>query len=512
MKYSKEIKYAFFGAAIFIGFQLSADIEQERTNSIGSGDWQTGLITPSDSDADSACNVVAGLPFSCTLPSSGGGSVTCTPVSIPGGLTLSSGCVLAGSSPTDFSVDVEFDDGVSDPVTKTINLTAGPNQSPTASDPSGCATPKSGFAWTCDLAGSVTDPEGQALTYSLGAGAPSWASLNGSVLSGTPSTSGSVGVPYDISDGVNIISYTYNISITAGGGELLADPSATVTPTAMTEAGVNSDVVAAVSGNTCGSSGTDSCTDAFNSAKASATECTAPSADDGASAMNSYVNCVMIHHHSTTVASIPETGTVALADGEGGCSAEILLETPTQCPGSQWDCTLQSTTSSLVTMAGEQVKANLSSTAEGFTATYTVQMQLNIYNPPYTKTVTRSASFPAGGSEITEVYTTTDSSPGSAWNYCLNQGGRLATRDEITNSQYNSNNHVYAVNNDWNGSCGSGWNAAPYRTKNNANFRCWVGNYGQSTNLRTATSTSTTHVQDIFSGNVNGTCIRRACE
>ena len=140
-------KLSFFGIISLSVFGLFADISEERTNRIGTGDWQTGLVLPSDSDADSACNVVAGLPFSCTLPASGGGSVVCSPVTIPGGMTLSSGCVLAGSSPTDFSVDVQFDDGVSDPVTKTINLTAGPNQSPTASDPSGCPAAKTGVAW-----------------------------------------------------------------------------------------------------------------------------------------------------------------------------------------------------------------------------------------------------------------------------------------------------------------------------------------------------------------------------
>ena len=203
MKYLKQRKFIALGSALFLGFQLAADIEEDRTNSIGSGDWQTGLITPSDSDADTACNVIAGLPFSCTLPSSGGGSVTCSPVSIPGGLTLSSGCVLAGSSSSDFSVDVQFDDGVSDPVTKTINLTAGPNQSPTASDPSGCPAAKTGVAWSCNLAGSVTDPEAQPMTFTIGSGAPSWASISGTTLSGTPTASGTVGLAYDINDGVN---------------------------------------------------------------------------------------------------------------------------------------------------------------------------------------------------------------------------------------------------------------------------------------------------------------------
>lgn len=510
MKYVKLFKFIALGTMVSIGYQLSADIEEDRTNSIGRGDWQTGLQVPSDDQANDACSIVAGLPFSCTLPSSGGGTVTCSPVSIPGGLTLSSSCVLAGSSPSDFSLDVQFDDGVSDPVTQTINLTAGPNQSPTASDPSGCATPKSGFAWTCDLAGSVTDPESQAMTYSLGSSAPSWASLNGSVLSGTPSASGSVGVPYDISDGVNIISYTYNISITAGGGELLADPSATVTPTAMTEAGVNSDVVTAVSGNTCGSSGTASCTDAFNSAKATATECTAPSAADGASAMNSYVNCVMIHHHSGLVASIPATDTVALADGEGGCSAEILLETPVQCPMGQWDCTLQSTTSDTITMNNEVVKANLASTANALNATYVVQMQLNIYTPPYTKTVTRTANFPAGGTQISDIYTTTNGLPGSAWNYCIDQGGTMATQSQLTTAQYNSDDFIYAVDLDWDGNCGSGWNAAPYRTKNYGSYRCKANNTSDI-NLKKYTGSGTTAVNDIFSGNVSSVCIRNAC-
>ena len=83
-------KLSFFGIISLSVFALFADISEERTNRIGTGDWQTGLVLPSDSDADSACNVVAGLPFSCTLPTSGGGPVSCSIDSIPAGVTFSS--------------------------------------------------------------------------------------------------------------------------------------------------------------------------------------------------------------------------------------------------------------------------------------------------------------------------------------------------------------------------------------------------------------------------------------
>ena len=119
-----------------------------------------------------------------------------------------------------------------------------------------------------NLAGSATDPEGQAMTYSLGASAPSWASINGGVLSGTPTASGSVGVPYDISDGVNIISYTYNINIAVGAADALEgdDPVSIAT---LEDAGLSTSMTTALNSNTCGVTGDQSCLTAFNNQRSS---------------------------------------------------------------------------------------------------------------------------------------------------------------------------------------------------------------------------------------------------
>jgi hypothetical protein len=460
MKYSKEIKYVALGAALFMGFQLSADIEQERTNSIGSGDWQTGLMTPSDSDANTACNVIAGLPFSCTLPTSGGGSVTCSPVSIPGGLTLSSGCVLAGSSPTDFSVDVQFDDGVSDPVTKTINLTAGPNQSPTATDPT-CPTPKSGFAWSCDVASSVNDPEGQSLSYGLGTSAPSWASMSGSVISGTPDSSGSTAVPYTINDGVNTITYNYNITILAAGGELITDPSATTTEAALDEAGVDGIIKAAVASNTCGSDATQSCLDAFNSYKSSATSCTAPSADAGGDDMTAYVSCVMVAYHTQTASAVPTSNTESLSSG--ACVATVNLAGPAHCAHPNYTCEMIAKSSNKISYVNNnsQPQVNLASDAMAFSGTYTIRATLNYYDPQPTWDYSYSFTVPAGGS-VTAVQTYTGSGAYmNAWNACYSRGGTMYTRDEygLSWTDLRNGDWIYTSNANWNGNC-SQWSYA----------------------------------------------------
>jgi len=454
MKYSKEIKYVALVAALFMGFQLSADIEEDRTNSIGSGDWQTGLVTPTDSDADTACNVIAGLRFLCTLPTSGGGSVTCSPVSIPSGLTLSSSCILAGKSPTDFSIDVQFDDGVSDPVTKTINLTAGPNQSPTATDPT-CPTPRSGFEWSCDVASSVNDPEGQYLSYGLGTSAPSWASMSGSVISGTPDSSGSTAVPYTINDGVNTITYNYNITILAGGGELITDPSATVTEAALDEAGVDGIIKAAVASNTCGSDATQSCLDAFNSYKSSATSCTAPSADASGDDMTAYVSCVMVAYHTQTASAVPTSNTESLSSG--ACVATVNLAGPAHCAHQNYTCEMIAKSSNKISYVNNnsQPQVNLASDAMAFSGTYTIRATLNYYNPQPTWDYSYSFTVPAGGS-VTAVQTYTGDGPMiNAWNACYSKGGTMYTKAEygLNNTELNNGDYIFTSNANWNGNC-----------------------------------------------------------
>jgi hypothetical protein len=445
MKFSNYLKVALI-SVLLIGFHSFADIEQDRTSSIGNPDalWQIGLQVPSDDQANDACSIVAGLPFSCTLPSSDG--VTCSPVSIPGGLTLSSGCQLAGSSTSDFSLDVQFDDGVSDPVTKTINLTAAPNQSPSVADPTGCSAPKSGVTWSCDLASSVSDPEGQSLTYSLGAGAPSWASLNGSVLSGTPPEAGNLGVPYDVSDSVNIVSYTYNITIAAGTAAVIlgADP---VTSTLLADAGVSQTMQNALNVNGCGPSGTQNCLDVFNSNKGS-TSCTL---DGGSSASGSQIEafalCVIVEDATATATAVPTT--LASTSASAGCSSSTQAALPSMCGYSAWRCyvtgmpsdwNLLENTGGVNSGGGPAAYAVEipSSTTSSGTVTLSVAMKLA---PNYSDHLIKTVSLPVNVSQAVgdavngvKQYTLTSNTHNwaAAFDSCQAKGGKLGYADSVT--------------------------------------------------------------------------------
>jgi len=436
MKYTKLFKFIAAGAMISIGYQLLADIEEDRTNSIGRGDWQTGLQVPSDDQANDACSIVAGLPFSCTLPSSGGGTVTCSPVSIPGGLTLSSSCVLAGSSTSDFSLDVQFDDGVSDPVTKTINLTAGPNQSPSVADPTGCSAPKSGVAWSCDLASSVSDPEGQALTYSLGSSAPSWASLSGSVLSGTPTTSGSVGVPYDVSDSVNIVSYTYNISIAVGTAEALEgdDPISTAL---LDDAGVSPTMTAALNTNTCGATGDQSCLTAFNNQRSSSACSLAGGSSATTSQMEDYIQCVVFETYTADASGVSTTP--ASESAASGCGTSANVPLPPMCGYTAWTCPITNLPSGWVNN-GQTV--SIPDSASSTNVTLNVEMRLASWTNHLIKTVQQPVNVSAAIAGATNGYKlyNEDYLGGRFWDVwaaydaCQDLGGDLATLSEAANS------------------------------------------------------------------------------
>ena len=457
IKILKFCKYILTAALLLSGFALYADIERERTNSVGDKDssWQGGLITPSDADADDACSIVAGLPFSCTLPVSGGGSVTCTPVSLPPGITLSSGCVLAGTAANFFSVDVEFDDGVSDTVTQTINLTTGPNQNPTATDPTGCDAPKSGFAWTCDLAGSVTDPEGQSMTYSLGSSAPSWVSLSGAVISGLPPTSGSIGVPYEISDGVNNISYTYNITIIAGTAEAIQgnDP---VSASLLGDAGVDADLIASLELTGCGSDGTSTCLDIFNANKGS-TSC---SLEGGSSAsadqIEDFAVCVIVEDATATAASVPDTFETASASS--GCDASVSQNVviPSFCGYPAWRCSIDNahTDWNILTHTGGQwdqhgpapygVEIPGNTSASGtVTLKVTAKMGGSAFSDYTIKEVdvpvdVNQAVADAVNGKKTYQYSNGVTNWMTGWNKCNSVGGKVAFYSDATNTDGNA--------------------------------------------------------------------------
>ena len=440
MKFFHQIKRIVIFTSLLISTSAFSDIEQERTNSVGRSDgtWETGLQVPSDDQANDECNIVAGLPFSCTLPTSGGGTVTCNPISIPGGVTLSSSCLLAGSSSSDFSIDVEFNDGVSDPITKTVNLTAGPNQSPSASDPIACSTPKSGFAWSCDVASSVLDPEGQTLSYALATSAPSWASMSGSTISGTPDSSGNVAVPYTISDGVNIITYTYNISITAGTQEVI-NGDGPVSTELLSDSGLSDSYLAALSGAGCGSDGSESCLDTYNSNKGS-TSCTL--AGGSASQIQDHINCVIIEERTAhIVANVPDS--LDQTQATAGCAADDnvsqTIPLPGSCGHSSVNCVISGMPSDWTTANGSHgypIEVTIPGTTS---ASGTVNLSINVtlapygdYNGGYSfKTLAVPVNVAAAVTDAVngrKNYTNGNENWFSAWNSCSNKGGILAER------------------------------------------------------------------------------------
>jgi len=235
------IKKFLFISFIFSNLSISAVIESDSTSSVGSdSSWQTGISLPSNNEADNACAVTSGIPFSCTLPTSGADTVSCQAISLPDGVTLTNSCVLAGTKNEDFSIEVSFDDGVNDAVSKIINLTASVNQDPTASDPLNCSDPDTGTSWTCSLADSASDPESQNIIFLSNSNTPSWVSINGTTLSGTPTSSGEVDIQYSISDGVNTINHTYTVTVNINTANIILGSNA-VTSENLSDAGVSAD-------------------------------------------------------------------------------------------------------------------------------------------------------------------------------------------------------------------------------------------------------------------------------
>lgn len=102
--------------------------------------------------------------------------------------------------------------------TLTINVTALPTNSPPTAN-NGTLTLFAGSSRSLDLATITSDADASdTLTYTLGASAPSGASLNLSVLtftSATTDTSGTISVPYNVSDGLATASAVVEVTIIA---------------------------------------------------------------------------------------------------------------------------------------------------------------------------------------------------------------------------------------------------------------------------------------------------------
>lgn len=129
----------------------------------------------------------------------------------------------AANSP--YSLSLFAYDGLNT-VEDSVTLTIAGNQAPTLSaipDQTGTL----GRAFSLNLASYAKDPEGQTLTYAV-ANKPSFLSLSGSTLSGTPNTDGSWDVAVSVSDGFNpAVSRTFEFSVVNAAPTLSEIPAQT---------------------------------------------------------------------------------------------------------------------------------------------------------------------------------------------------------------------------------------------------------------------------------------------
>ena len=523
-----------FGLPAFIN---AGTIDDSMTSNVGSdANWQTGLSVPSDSAANAACSITAGLAFSCTLPASGSDTVSCTGVSLPAGVTLSNACVLAGTQTGDFSVEVSFDDGVSDALSRIINLTTAPNQNPTVSDPSGCPSPSTGVVWSCNLAGTASDPEAQSLSFATNVDTPSWASISNNTISGTPDSSGPISVAYSVSDGVNTVNHIYNITVVVGTASIIlsSDP---VTASNLTDAGVSSGFVSALSGSGCGSDGTSNCLTVFNTNKSS-TACTlAGGASATGAQTEAFAQCVIVEDATSTASSVAATQPTETASS--GCSATVSQEIalPSMCGYSAWRCyvankpsdwTLLSTTGGVNTGGGPAAYAVDIPGNTASTGTVNLQVQMKLapnYSDHLIKTVTIPIGVTAAISDAvngTKHFTISNSANyqsrydyGMAYDSCINKGGRLANKSETNGTGGHSFFQPNGITTKLvkGGTISGGWSQArcygknqgypAHSTKSGVNrLSCTQSSNGSWMNCSTGGSNCST-----FAGTRNYTCV-----
>jgi len=450
------IKKFLFISFIFSNLSISAVIESDSTSSVGSdSSWQTGISLPSNNEADNACAVTSGIPFSCTLPTSGADTVSCQAISLPDGVTLTNSCVLAGTKNEDFSIEVSFDDGVNDAVSKIINLTASVNQDPTASDPLNCSDPDAGSSWTCSLADSASDPESQNIIFLSNSNTPSWVSINGTTLSGTPTSSGEVDIQYSISDGVNTINHTYTVTVNINTANIILGSNA-VTSENLSDAGVSADFLSALNGSGCGNDGTSNCLTIFNSGKSSTSCSLGGGASASAAQIEAYALCVIVENATTTSASIATNQPASNASA--GCSANVSqqINLPSMCGYSAWRCYVSNAHSDWNVLSntgpaynGGGPAAYAVSIPGNTTATGTVNLSIAMkLAPNYSDHLIKTVSIPVNvqtaianavnGKKHFTLSSGQKHDYGRAWDSCNEKGGRLATKTETNGTNGNS--------------------------------------------------------------------------
>lgn len=522
-----------FGAIFSFAY---ADIDGADTSVIGSdSSWQSGLMPPSDSDANAACSITAGIPFSCVLPSTGNGPVSCSGTSL-GGLSLDSSCGLSGTLTGDAAITVDFDDGIGDPVSQTINLTAAPNQNPSVSDPSGCPTPSTGVAWSCSLAGSASDPEAQTVSFVTNANTPSWASISNNTISGTPAASGAINFGYSVFDGINTVNHTYNVTVIVGTASIILsdDP---VTASNLTDAGVSSGFVSALNGTGCGSDGTSNCLTVFNANKGS-TSCTlAGGASATGAQTEAFAQCVIVEDATATASSV--AATLPTETASSGCSATVSQEIalPSMCGYSAWRCyvtnkpsdwTLLTSTGGVNTGGGPAAYAVdiPGNTASSGTVTLSVQMKLA---PNYSDHLIKTVNMPIGvTAAISDAvngkkhFTIADDANyqsrydyGMAYDSCVSKGGRLANKADTNGTGGHSFYQPDGITAKLvkGGTISGGWSQARCYGKNNSyvahstksgtdRLSCTQSSNGSWMNCSTAGNNCST-----FAGTRNYTCV-----
>ena len=289
--------------------------------------------------------------------------------------------------------------------------------------------------YSCSTNGA--DADGDSLTYSL-VNAPSWLSVGSDgTLTGTPNAvANNTGIKVRVSDGKTTAdSAAFAINVTPNTAAVLADTSSTLSTSDvanLSTIGVSSAITNDLtSNNNCGPSGNQNCLAAFNAQKASSSCSLAGGNSASAAQLEAYIGCVMIEHHTANVASAALGGNTNITSG---CSTSVNLPIPATCGHPQWTCTLQTAPSGwALNGVNLVVPANYSGAGS---QTATVRMSLNIYNPAYTKDVTKTYNVAAavlGAANGLKLFNNGSSENiTTAQNACRNKGGRLATESEFT--------------------------------------------------------------------------------
>ena len=363
------------------------------------------------------------------------------------------------------------------------NISIALNNKPTISTVS-CGAGVDTSAYSCSVSASDTDSD--SLSYQLVSG-PSWASISSSgVIAGTAILGTTSNITVEVSDGTDTVtSNSFSITIDPNTATILANTASTITTDDvdnLATLGVANAVVNDLkTNNNCGAGGNENCLAAFNAQKASSS-CTL---QGGASAtgtqMEAYIGCVMIEHHTASVASVSIPGSSTVTTGCNGGSEPINLTLPSTCGHPQWNCNIQSgpSTWSISNLNELVVPSNHANGSE----TVTIRMTLGIYSPAYTKDVTKTynvAGAISGATNGMRRYSNgSDENAWAMWNSCIAKGGRMATKTEAEALGNVGGNHVFAPNNgqDPGNRSGGNWQRWP---SSSSETTCKLGNsYGR---------------------------------